>query len=93
MPRQKAYRAISIQPGNKPCPAAEELAGRRFLGVDAPQLPLQGCDRTVCKCTYGHHTDRRLPEERRTAWGTYGGFAPAVAGGNRRQKHSERRRR
>ncbi|MEZ5564872.1 MAG: hypothetical protein R3F24_04855 [Gammaproteobacteria bacterium] len=89
--RPKSFHGVSLRPGPNACSVVHTLVDQRYLSNDAPPLPLPGCNRERCECTYGHYRDRRDTEERRFGWGTFGGFTPAVAGGNRRQKKSDRR--
>lgn len=64
------YHAVSIRPGTRCCTAAEALDERRFLSVEAPALPLEGCTlRGNCRCRYRHHTDRREDFRRDTDFG------------------------
>ncbi len=74
--RASAFHAVSIRPGLICCGAAEKLAGQRFLSVEAPELPLEGCDADRCECVYVHHDDRRSGHDRRDRWSTYAGFDP-----------------
>ena len=89
----RKFHGVSVRPGPHACPAVLELAGQRFLPAEAPAVPLKACAVQKCQCAYGHHGDRRDQEDRRSGWGTYGGFVPSVPGGNRRGKARERRRR
>lgn len=89
----RRFHGISLKPGRHACPAIQGLTGQRFLPEEAPSLPLSGCDQQKCQCAYSHHGDRRDPEERRTGWGTFAGFTPTLAGGNRRGKGRDRRAR
>ena len=52
------YSAVSIRCAG-PCEAALSVKGQRFLGSEAPALPLQGCSAETCHCRYVHHVDRR----------------------------------
>lgn len=52
------YPAVSIRCANG-CGAAQQLKGQRFLGSEAPPLPLADCDAPRCQCRYHHHVDRR----------------------------------
>lgn len=89
--RAQKFHGVTIQPCTRPCPAVLALADRRFLPEHAPALPLPGCDQGQCQCAYRHHSDRRDAEDRRTGWGTFGGFTPSIPGGNRRAKARDRR--
>ena len=89
----RRFHGISLKPGRHACPAIQGLTGQRYLPEEAPSLPLPGCNQQKCQCTYSHHGDRRDPEERRTGWGTFGGFTPTLSEGNRRGKGRDRRAR
>ncbi len=56
--RRNPYPAVSIRVG-KGCEAVRALKGCRFLGNEAPSLPLENCTAAVCDCRYVHHVDRR----------------------------------
>jgi hypothetical protein len=58
------YHAVSIHSPFKGCVAAQELAGKRFLATEAPQLPLAACTAATCTCRYAHHNDRRAGPRR-----------------------------
>jgi hypothetical protein len=90
-PRAQKFHGVTIQPCAQPCPAALALADRRFLPEQAPALPLAGCDQRRCQCAYRHHADRRDADDRRSGWGSFGGFAPSIPGGNRRGNARDRR--
>ncbi len=87
----RRFHGISVKPGPQACQAVQELAGQRFLPEEAPAVPLAACDQGRCQCAYAHHGDRREPEDRRSGWGTFGGFSPSIPGGNRRAKSPDRR--
>ena len=85
------FHGVSIKPGVHACAAAAAILDQRFLPEQAPALPLGTCDQARCQCAYAHYSDRRDREDRRTGWGTFGGFSLAVPGGNRRSKSTGRR--
>ncbi|MEQ1801712.1 MAG: hypothetical protein ABL989_07320 [Gammaproteobacteria bacterium] len=87
----RKFHGVSVKPGPHACQAAQDLVGQRFLPDEAPAMPLAACDLTKCQCAYSHHGDRRDREDRRSGWGTFGGFTPSIPGGNRRAKHPDRR--
>lgn len=87
----RKFHGISVKPGPHACQAVQALVGRRFLPDEAPAMPLATCDRSKCQCAYSHHGDRRDREDRRSGWGTFGGFTPSIPGGNRRAKSMDRR--
>jgi hypothetical protein len=77
--RQRASRqprrhaAVEIVRGDQAgCAAVRALSGQRFLGEEAPRLPLPDCDQPECRCSYRHHEDRR--SETRRATDLTGGF-------------------
>jgi hypothetical protein len=88
----RRFHGVSIRCPAEHCAAAAALTDRRFLPEEAPSLPLPGCTEARCQCAYAHHKDRRAEDDRRTGWGTFGGFAPSVPGGNRRKARPDRRR-
>lgn len=89
--QSRKFHGVSVKPGLHACKAAQSLVGQRFLPDEAPAMPLAGCDQTRCQCAYSHHGDRRDREDRRSGWGTFGGFTPSIPGGNRRAKSPDRR--
>lgn len=89
--RKGGFHGVSVKPGLHACKAVQALAGQRFLPQETPAMPLPGCDQVECRCSYAHHGDRRDPEDRRTGWGSFGGFTPSVPGGNRRRTRKDRR--
>ncbi len=88
----RRFHGITLKPGPKACDAVQAFAGKRFLPQEAPQTPVPGCDQATCQCGYAHHSDRRDEEDRRTGWGSFGGFTPSIPEGNRREKRPDRRR-
>lgn len=89
----RKFHGVSVRPGLQSCNAVQALGGQRFLPDEAPAMPLAGCDQARCQCSYAHHGDRRDQGERRSGWGSFGGFAPSIPGGNRRGKDQDRDRR
>lgn len=87
----RKFHGVSVKPGLHACAAAQQLVGQRFLPHEAPAMPLAACDQAKCQCAYSHHGDRRDREDRRSGWGTFGGFTPSIPGGNRRAKSLDRR--
>ncbi|MGH8136044.1 MAG: hypothetical protein ACRER4_06825 [Steroidobacteraceae bacterium] len=59
------YHSVSISTDPKCCQEVHAIEERRFLAVEAPQLPLPGCGAAQCNCRYVHHDDRRSTENRR----------------------------
>jgi hypothetical protein len=71
-PKQKAqaaivFRAVELQPCTHPCEVAIAIAGKRFLAGEAPVLPLPGCRRSHCRCSYKKFDDRRASQRRDTS--------------------------
>ena len=57
------FRGVSVE---SHCRVSSPLAGREFPFESAPNLPVSGCDATVCKCRFIGLPDRRLDPERRS---------------------------
>ena len=55
---QNPYPAVSVRCASQ-CDAQLAIKGQRFLGSEAPSLPLAGCTASLCDCRYVHHVDRR----------------------------------
>jgi hypothetical protein len=70
---------------------ANEIAGRRFLASEAPNLPLPGCNATECDCHFIHHNDRRTGKDRRSPF-TSGGIAAATGTFSGERRKGEDRR-
>ena len=76
---------------DSPCRAVLQLENQRFLAVEAPHLPVPGCDRERCGCRYIRHTDRRAPGDRRDAYTGCRGMG-LQGKHDRRAKKPDRRR-
>jgi len=64
------FHGVAIRAQDDCCPAAEAIAGQRFLSDEAPLLPLENCDRRAsCRCRYRHFTDRRTEPRRESDLG------------------------
>lgn len=61
---QRRWHAVTIVGTSHACAAAQACKGGRYLSVDAPRLPLAGCDAAICDCTYQHFPDRRHESRR-----------------------------
>ena len=82
------FHAVSIAPGMRACEAAYRMQEERFLSKEAPPLPLPGCDRSKCTCSYQHHADRRDAPRRDEDLGLRGhGMTPD---GDRRKRGDRR---
>jgi hypothetical protein len=54
------WAAVAVVTAGGGCEAARALKGKRFLGADAPRLPLKECATpSTCRCTYRKFGDRR----------------------------------
>jgi hypothetical protein len=82
-----SFRAVVIRPGRACCDAVRALAGRPTLVEAAPALPVAGCDRAQCTCSFQRLTDRRAGDERRFSLAGFGGFG---AGSTRREQRAGR---
>lgn len=59
------YHAVTIVPGPTACELVKSLGDVRLLSLEAPRLPLAGCDRSdQCDCRFQHHADRRAGPRR-----------------------------
>jgi hypothetical protein len=82
------WHSVSVVGGAEACAAAGELERKRFLSMEAPQLPLPTCSRPDrCQCLYVHYDDRRTSRRR----GTDRGMFPSPRLGNERRVGQERR--
>lgn len=65
------FHGVAIEPAEDcRCEAVSAIAGQRFLGEQAPMLPLEGCDRPDrCRCRYRHFADRRTDARREADYG------------------------
>lgn len=62
VPRFDAVEVVPAAYGA--CPAALEIAGKRFLSSRIPKLPLPDCNKAQCNCSYRRHKDRRAGQRR-----------------------------
>jgi hypothetical protein len=85
------FQGVTVKPCLDACDAVQAIVGRRYLSREAPALPLAGCDRRRCDCTYSHFSDRRERGDRRSGWERIGGLSHALVKGNRRDEDSDRR--
>jgi hypothetical protein len=85
------WHAVEVRVGPKACPACRAVAGKRFLSIDAPPLPIAGCTQpAACRAVYKHHDDRRA-EGRRDSEMPFGGMAKGPPGGMERRTGRGRR--
>ncbi len=83
------FASVEIRPRSGACRAARELEGQRFLANQSPALPLSGCTKTRCDCTFAKLSDRRTDERR---WGHEGLTAALFLEAERRKQASRRDR-
>lgn len=83
--QRKHFHCVEVQFGSPACPAAQRLAGMRFLSDDAPGLPVSGCNVHTCNCGYQHHDDRR-EDDRRNAYRHWGIELPELSGERRARR-------
>lgn len=58
-PTRRRWHAVGIVATAEACAAARACRDSRFLSLEAPRLPLAGCDASCCDCRYVHFEDRR----------------------------------
>ena len=64
-PLRLRYHAVTVVSGKEACAQARSLKDVRLLSLEAPRLPLVGCDRQdTCQCHFKHHSDRRAGPRR-----------------------------
>lgn len=88
-----AYHGVTIRPCLHACAAAAEQMGHRYLAIEAPELPLPGCDAGKCDCRYRYHEDRRENEDRRFEIGQISSIDPRSGSRERRSADGGDRRR
>ncbi len=58
------FAAVEIRRRSGACKAAHALEGQRFLANQSPALPLAGCTKTRCDCSFVKLSDRRADDRR-----------------------------
>lgn len=86
--KKSPWHAVSIVRDRSACAAVCELNGQRWLSIQAPQLPVTGCNSAQCSCHYRHHEDRRV-QDRREAGVLIS--SPPPTEGERRSGYTDRR--
>ena len=81
------FSAVEIRPRSGACAAAHALEGKRFLANQCPTLPLAGCTKKRCDCSFAKRSDRRVDDRR---WGP-GGLGAALFSKAERRKRAGRR--
>lgn len=89
--KNSSFHAVSIAFDKNACPAAKEMAGRRFLSTAAPKLPLPECSALRCNCTFKHYSDRRAGKDRRSPFSA-GGLSSATGSFKKEQRQGSDRR-
>ncbi len=85
------YSSVSIMTPRSCCQAAQALVSSRFLVREAPQLPLEKCNLTHCKCGYIRHEDRRDDGgDRRAMYGLRSELHALHSGEERRHRRGRR---
>ncbi len=85
-PRER-FAAVEIHRRSGACAAARALDGQRFLANQSPALPLAGCTKTRCDCTFAKLSDRRTDDRR---WG-HDGLSATMFLTVQRREHADRR--
>ena len=65
------FAAVEIRRRSGACEQAHALEGQRFLANKSPALPLAGCTKARCDCSFVKLSDRRA-DDRRFASGGLG---------------------
>ena len=65
------WKAVEVVSEFRSCAASKQLKGKRFLGDEAPTLPLPGCTAANCNCRYRHFSDRRSGPRRADELGVH----------------------
>lgn len=59
------YHAVTVVATARACPAARAIKDVRLLSLEAPRLPVAGCDSpAACECRFQHYSDRRTVSRR-----------------------------
>lgn len=87
-----SHQCVMISPCLGSCSAASEQQGRRYLAVDAPELPLTGCDVKECNCRYKNYQDRREDGDRRFKLTQFNDIESKMGGEERRLENINDRR-
>jgi len=92
-PKPESFEGVTISLCAESCAAAVSQQGHRYLSVDAPELPLPGCDARKCNCRYQRHADRRDVEDRRLGLGRFRDINSQSGDNERRSAENHDRRR
>jgi hypothetical protein len=72
--RPERFAGVEIRRRSGACKAAAALDGQRFLANESPALPLAGCTKTRCDCSFVKLSDRRTDDRRWAHDGTSAGM-------------------
>lgn len=81
------FASVEIRRRSGACDAAHALEGQRFLANQSPALPLVGCTKPRCDCTFAKLSDRRTDDRR---WGNDGLSAAMFIKAQRRKQAGRR---
>ena len=84
------YRCVELRYRGDACDAVKRVGARRFLPVEAPAIPMSGCDVALCSCRYVHHDDRR-DDDRRHPYAEKASQPPPSVGEERRSRKDRRK--
>jgi hypothetical protein len=85
--RPDRFAGVEIRRRSGACAAAVALDGKRFLASRSPALPLVGCTKTRCDCSFVKLSDRRTDDRR---W-EHDGKSTAMFNTAQRRKQADRR--
>jgi hypothetical protein len=80
----RAGARVRVQPAPDACDACKAMAARTYLASEVPRLPIRGCTRERCRCTFvavDPETDKSVPEL--VEWG----IRTLKSGRKRRARH------
>lgn len=85
--RPDRFAGVEIRRRGGACAAAAALDGQRFLSNQSPALPLAGCTKKRCDCSFVKYSDRRTDDRR---W-EHEGMTAAIFNTAQRRKQADRR--
>jgi hypothetical protein len=85
--RPERFAGVEIRRRTGACAAAAALEGQRFLANRSPALPLVGCTKARCDCSFAKYSDRRTDDRR---W-QHEGKSTAMFNTAQRRKQADRR--
>jgi len=87
-----SHQCVMVSPCLGSCSIAAEQQDRRYLAVDAPELPLAGCDAKECNCRYKNYQDRRVDGDRRFKLTQFNDIKSKMGGEENRSDNGNDRR-